>query len=149
MSLATPVSVQQLQTALYAKAKEASGFRFYALYDKVYRKDVLAFAYQCCKANGGVAGVDGQTFEEIEADGVERWLDELAQVLKSRKLIDRWRRGGFISPSRTEGSASKGYPPSGVGWRKPRQGWCSNRFSRRPCSRNSMPIDVTPAHWTQ
>ena len=84
MSLATPVSVQKLQTALHAKAKEAPGFRFYALYDKVYRKDVLAFAYQCCKANGGAAGVDGQTFEDIEAYGVERWLDELAQELKSR-----------------------------------------------------------------
>jgi RNA-directed DNA polymerase len=84
MSLATPVSVQKLQTALHAKAKEAPGFRFYALYDKVYRKDVLAFAYQCCKANGGAAGADGQTFEDIEAYGVERWLDELAQELKSR-----------------------------------------------------------------
>ncbi len=84
MSLATPVSVQQLQSALHAKAKEASGFRFYALYDKVYREDVLAFAYQCCKANGGAAGVDGQSFEDIEAYGVERWLDELAQELKSR-----------------------------------------------------------------
>ena len=84
MSLATPVSVQKLQTALHAKAKEAPGFRFYALYDKVYRKDVLAFAYQCCKANGGAAGVDSQTVENIEAYGVERWLDELAQELKSR-----------------------------------------------------------------
>ncbi len=84
MSLATPVSVLKLQTALHAKAKEAPGFRFYALYDKVYRKDVLAFAYQCCKANGGAAGVDSQTVENIEAYGVERWLDELAQELKSR-----------------------------------------------------------------
>ena len=84
MSLVTPVSVQKLQTALHAKAKEAPGFRFYALYDKVYREDVLAFAYQCCKANGGAAGVDGQSFEDIEAYGVERWLDELAQELKSR-----------------------------------------------------------------
>src|ERR1700731_4584350 len=84
MSLATPVSVQKLQTALHAKAKEASGYRFYALYDKMYRKDVLAFAYQCCRANGGAAGADGQRFEDIEAYGVERWLDELAQELKSR-----------------------------------------------------------------
>jgi len=61
MSLATPASVQKLQTALHAKAKGASSFRFYALYDKVYRKDVLAFAYQCCQANGGAAGVDGQS----------------------------------------------------------------------------------------
>jgi RNA-directed DNA polymerase len=84
MSLATPASVQKLQTALHAKAKEAPGFRFYALYDKVYRQDVLAFAYQCCKANGGAAGVDGQSFEDIAAYGLERWLDELAQELKSR-----------------------------------------------------------------
>ena len=84
MSLSTPESVQKLQTALRDKAKEAPNFRFYALYDKVYRKDVLAFAYERCKANGGAAGVDGQTFEDIEAYGEERWLDELAQELKKR-----------------------------------------------------------------
>jgi len=84
MNLTTPPSVQKLQRALHDKAKESPNFRFYALYDKVYRKDVLAFAYACCQANGGAAGVDGQTFEDIEAYGVERWLDELAQELKSR-----------------------------------------------------------------
>jgi RNA-directed DNA polymerase len=84
MSLVTPGSVQKLQTALHDKAKKSPNFRFYALYDKVYRKDVLAHAYFCCKANGGAAGVDGQTFEDIEAYGVERWLDELTQELKSR-----------------------------------------------------------------
>jgi RNA-directed DNA polymerase len=50
----------------------------------VYRKDVLTFAYECGQANGGAAGVDGQTFEDIEAYGDERWVDELAQELKSR-----------------------------------------------------------------
>ena len=84
MSLSTPESVQKLQTALHDKAKESPSFRFYALYDKVYRKDVLAFAYECCKANGGAAGVDGQKFEDIEAYGRERWLDELTQELKNR-----------------------------------------------------------------
>src|SRR5215475_10378488 len=84
MSLATPESVQKLQAALHGKAKEAPNFRFYALYDKVHRKDVLAFAYECCKANGGAAGVDGQEFEDIETYGVERWLDELAEELKRR-----------------------------------------------------------------
>jgi RNA-directed DNA polymerase len=84
MSPVTPASVQKLQTALHAKAKESPNFRFYAVYDKVYRKDVLAFAYECCRANGGAAGVDGQRFEDIETYGVERWLDELAQELKSR-----------------------------------------------------------------
>jgi group II intron reverse transcriptase/maturase len=84
MNLATPSSVQKLQTALHDKAKGSLNFRFYALYDKVYWKDVLAFAYACCKANGGAAGVDGQRFEDIEEYGVERWLDELAEELRSR-----------------------------------------------------------------
>jgi RNA-directed DNA polymerase len=84
MSLSTPESVQKLQAALHDKAKKSPDFRFYALYDKVYRKDVLTFAYECCKANGGAAGVDDQTFEDIEAYGAERWLDELTQELKSR-----------------------------------------------------------------
>ena len=84
MSLATPESVQKLQTALHDKAKKSPDFRFYALYDKVYRRDVLTFAYASCKANGGAAGVDGQTFEDIEAYGEERWLDELTQELRSR-----------------------------------------------------------------
>jgi group II intron reverse transcriptase/maturase len=84
MSLATPTSVQELQTALHAKAKESPGYRFYTLYDKVYRKDVLTYACNCCKANGGAAGVDNQTFEDIEQHGLERWLVELAEELKSR-----------------------------------------------------------------
>jgi group II intron reverse transcriptase/maturase len=84
MSLTTPPSVQKLQTALHEKAKGSPSFRFYALYDKVYRMDVLAFAYECCKANGGAAGVDGQTFENIEEYGLRRWLDELTQELKGR-----------------------------------------------------------------
>ena len=54
---------------LKAKAKESPNFRFHALYGKVYRKDVLAFAYERCKANGRAAGVDNQTFENIEAYG--------------------------------------------------------------------------------
>jgi group II intron reverse transcriptase/maturase len=84
MGLATPSSVQKLQTALHDKAKESPSYRFYALYDKVYRKDVLACAYDRCHANRGAAGVDGQEFEDIEEYGVERWLGELAEELKSR-----------------------------------------------------------------
>src|SRR5499425_2378567 len=84
MSLPTPSSVQKLQTALHAKAKESPSFRFYALYDKVHRRDVLAHAYERCEANGGTAGGDNQTFEDIKTYGEQRWLDELAQELKSR-----------------------------------------------------------------
>jgi len=89
MSLATPVSVQKLQRALHAKAKEAPGFRFYALYDKVYREDVLAFAYQCSKANGGAAGVDGQSFEAIEAYGAER-LDAHLQANQHQEAAQQF-----------------------------------------------------------
>jgi RNA-directed DNA polymerase len=81
-NLVTPISVQKLRTALHAKAKEEPGFRFYALYDKIYRMDVLEHAYACCRANKGAPGVDGLTFEGVEAYGAERWLGELAQQLR-------------------------------------------------------------------
>jgi group II intron reverse transcriptase/maturase len=85
MSLTTPAtSVQELQTALHGKAKAAPGYRFYALYDKVCRGDVLTHAYERCRANGGAAGVDGQTFEAIEAYGAGRWLSELADQLRKK-----------------------------------------------------------------
>ena len=84
MSLTTPEGIQKLQTALHAKAKGSPDVRFYTLYDKVHRKDLLTFAYACCKANGGAARVDRQRFEDIEVYGEERWLDELAQELKNR-----------------------------------------------------------------
>ena len=72
MSLTPPPKVRKLQDALHSKAKERPGYRFYALYDKLYREDILRFAYDRCKANGGAPGVDGQTFEDIEAQGRER-----------------------------------------------------------------------------
>lgn len=81
-NLATPLSVQKLQTALHAKAKENPGFRFYALYDKLYRADVLQYAYALARTNRGAPGVDGVRFEDIEAYGLERWLGELAQELR-------------------------------------------------------------------
>ncbi len=84
MTLATPESIQKLQTALHVKAKEAPEYRFYLLYDKVHRGDVLQHAYVCCKANKGAAGVDEERFEDIEAYGVERWLGELAEDLRKK-----------------------------------------------------------------
>jgi retron-type reverse transcriptase len=79
--------------ALHAKAKAEAGYRFYALYDKISRADILAHAYaQCCSNKslplrrqaeaGGTPGVDGQDFADIEAYGVERWLAELALALR-------------------------------------------------------------------
>jgi hypothetical protein len=84
VSLLPPEKVGKLQAALHAKAKRAPTYRFYALYDKVYRMDVLGHAYQCCRVNDGTAGVDGQTFADIEAYGVLTWLGELAEELRGK-----------------------------------------------------------------
>ena len=81
-NLATPKSVQKLQTALHAKAKAEAGYRFYALCDKLSRDDILAHAYAQCRSNKGAPGGDGQDFADIEAYGVERWLGELALALR-------------------------------------------------------------------
>jgi group II intron reverse transcriptase/maturase len=83
MSLTPPLKVGKLQTALHTKAKNSPDYRFYALYDKIYRRDVLAFAYVRSRNNGGVPGVDGQSFDDIEKAGRDQWLDELAEELRS------------------------------------------------------------------
>ena len=81
-NLLTPKHVQRLQMALHAKAKAAPDFRFYALYDKIYREDILAHAYAKCRSNKGAPGVDRQDFADVEAYGRERWLGELALALR-------------------------------------------------------------------
>jgi hypothetical protein len=83
--LATPEKIQTLQRKLYLKAKREPSFRFYALYDKVYRTDILAHAYATSKANGGAPGVEGTRFEDIEAYGRERFLAELRQELRAKR----------------------------------------------------------------
>lgn len=82
VSLATPPKIQELQQKLYRKAKEEPEFRFYSLYDKVYRMDLLEHAWALAKSNKGAPGVDGRTFEDIEAYGVERFLKEVQTELK-------------------------------------------------------------------
>jgi RNA-directed DNA polymerase len=83
-NLKTPESVQKLQTALHVKAKEEPEYRFYLLYDKLYRRDILNYAYRSCKANKGAAGVDGVCFEDIETYGEDQWVGELAERLKKK-----------------------------------------------------------------
>jgi RNA-directed DNA polymerase len=85
MSLPTLPTVETLQQALHTKAKGSPDFRFYSLYDKVYRADVLWTAYRRCRRNDGTAGVDHQTFEDIEQYGEKRWLDELEEELRTKR----------------------------------------------------------------
>src|SRR4029450_13433653 len=85
MSLATPSKIRELQIKLYRKAKNEPGYRFYMLYDKIYREDILAHAYALARANQGAPGVDGQTFERIESTGREEWLTGIRQELRNKK----------------------------------------------------------------
>jgi retron-type reverse transcriptase len=96
MSLLPPPKVRKLQEALHAKAKGSPDYRFYALYDKVYRKDILEWAYARCRANGGAPGIDRQTFEDFEAYGRDWWLDELAAELKAKSYRPQPVRRVFI-----------------------------------------------------
>ena len=84
MSLATPSKIRELQIKLYRKAKNEPGYRFYMLYDKIYREDILAHAYALARANQGAPGVDGQTFEQIESTGREKWLTGIRQELRNK-----------------------------------------------------------------
>jgi RNA-directed DNA polymerase len=84
MSLTTPPAIRTLQRKLYVKAKAEPTYRFYRLYDKVYRADMLAHAYALARKNGGAPGVDGQTFEQIESAGVADWLARLQEDLRTR-----------------------------------------------------------------
>src|SRR5213592_2169589 len=99
--------VRELQRTLYRAAKADPGRRFHALYDKIYRRDVLERAWELVRANRGAAGIDRQTIADVEEHGVSRLLDELAADLKER----RWRplpaRRVFIpKPGQTEGAPS-------------------------------------------
>ena len=80
-------SVQKLQMALQAKAKAEPSYRFYSLWDKVCRRDVLWNAYRHCRANDGAPGVDRITFDQIEARGVEPWLAKLQEELRHKTYV--------------------------------------------------------------
>jgi RNA-directed DNA polymerase len=81
MSLETPAKIRNLQRKLYCKAKAEPAYRFYLLYDKICREDVLRHAYRLARANAGAPGVDGMTFAQIEAEGLDAWLASLREEL--------------------------------------------------------------------
>ncbi|MGH7224563.1 MAG: reverse transcriptase domain-containing protein [Gemmataceae bacterium] len=84
MSLQTPDSIRRLQRKLYVKAKAEPGFRFYLLYDKICREEILCHAYRLARSNQGAPGVDGVTFATIESAGLEEWLSGLRRELVTK-----------------------------------------------------------------
>jgi len=84
MSLETPLKIRMLQRKLYQKAKEEPNYRFYLLYDKMYREDLLSHAYALAKSNQGAPGVDGQSFRDIESQGLEEWLSGVREELRAK-----------------------------------------------------------------
>jgi len=85
--LETPERIRELQKKLYRKAKQEKEYRFYLLYDKVYRMDILSHAYKLVRANKGAAGIDGETFESIEGieGGEQKYLEGVAAELKRKE----------------------------------------------------------------
>src|ERR1700733_12258339 len=99
MSLATPTAIRSLQRKLYRKAKAEPAYRFYLLYDKIYREDIVRHAYVLARANAGAPGIDGMTFARIEASGLEKWLGGLREDLVSKMYRpDPVRRGAVTKP---------------------------------------------------
>jgi RNA-directed DNA polymerase len=92
------------------KAKQEPTRRFHALYDKVWREDILAYAYARCRANGGAPGADGMTFTRIDADGVERWLDELREEVRTGRYTPQPVRRVMIPKSSGVGQRPLGIP---------------------------------------
>jgi RNA-directed DNA polymerase len=110
MSLATPEKIRILQRKLYVKAKAEPVFRFYLLFDKICRADILLHAYRLARANAGAPGVDGATFEVIEAQGLEVWLAGLREDLVSKTYRPDPVRRVMIPKANGDGERPLGIP---------------------------------------
>src|SRR5260221_9974302 len=110
MSLQTPDDIRKLQRKLYLKAKAEPAFRFYLLYDKICREDILRHAYALAHANWGAPGVDGATFTTIEAAGLEEWLAGLRKELVGKTYRPHPVRRGEIPKPRGRESPARQHP---------------------------------------
>src|SRR5918994_2286621 len=121
MSLATPEKIRTLQRKLYRKAKAEPAFRFYLLYDKICRDDILEHAYALARTNGGAPGVDGESFAAIEASGLEEWLAGIRKDLVARTYRPAPVRRGVVPQPRGGGRAPRLPPEPGRGGGTPPQ----------------------------
>src|SRR5260370_37040474 len=103
MSLTRPIAIRTLQRKLYRKAKAEPAFRFYVLYDKICREDILRHAYGLARANAGAPGVDGVSFAQIEERGLEAWLASLREELVSKKYRPDPVRRGVVAAAEDAG----------------------------------------------
>jgi len=116
MSLTTPDKIRTFQRKLYCKAKAEPAFRFYVLYDKICREDILHHAYRLVRANAGAPGVDEVTFAQIEERGLEAWLAGLREELVSKTYRpDPVRRVMIPKPNGEGERARSAFQPSGTG----------------------------------
>ena len=144
MSLVTPEKIRSLQRKLYVKAKAEPTFRFYVLYDKVCRTDILLHAYKLARFNAGAPGVDGVTFAQIEASGLEAWLVGLRE-----ELVAKTYRPGPVRRVMIPKASSDGERPLGIVSSKPlpRSRWSR---SSRPTSRTLLTaIALVVGRWLQ
>src|SRR2546423_13218634 len=123
MSLETPEKIRTFQRKLYCKAKAEPAFRFYVLYDKLCREDILHHAYALARANAGAPGVDGITFAKIEASGSEDWLAGLREELVAKTYRPAPVRRGVV-PETGGGGRAPGMPANRGkgGWRAGQRG---------------------------